>query len=96
MLSSTFQYPSGWESMVRADFTLTFIVDLLSNFRLVILWGTVLALNCAVKNFASLLTLRILLGVFESVSAPSLILVVSMWYNKKGTWSTYGTMEHPC
>jgi len=48
----------------------------------VILWGICVALNCAVKNFASLLTLRILLGVFESVSAPSLILVVGMWYKK--------------
>lgn len=51
-----------------------------------ILWGLCVTLNCAVKNFASLLTLRILLGVFESVSAPSLILIVSMWYKTSGMY----------
>lgn len=38
------------------------------------------------KNFASLLALRVLLGMFESVSAPSLILIVSMWYKKNGAY----------
>jgi MFS family permease len=52
----------------------------------VILWGICVTLNCVVKNFASLLSLRILLGVFESVSAPSLILIVSMWYKTNGMY----------
>ena len=58
---------------------------------IVILWGICVTLNCVVKNFASLISLRILLGVFESVSAPSLILVVSMWYKKTGTLLSAGS-----
>ncbi|EGD88685.2 uncharacterized protein TERG_04931 [Trichophyton rubrum CBS 118892] len=48
-----------------------------------ILWGTVVALNCAAKNFAGLLVLRLLLGCFEASVAPSLILITGMWYKKK-------------
>lgn len=39
-------------------------------------------MNCACKNFASLVALRVLLGCFESAVAPSLILVTGMWYKK--------------
>ncbi|KAI1773655.1 allantoate permease [Hypoxylon cercidicola] len=48
----------------------------------VILWGLVVALNSAAKNWAALATLRVLLGCFESAIAPALILVTSMWYKK--------------
>lgn len=41
-----------------------------SNLSIVILWGTVVALNCAAKNFAGLLVLRLLLGCFEASVAP--------------------------
>ena len=34
------------------------------------LWGFVLAMNCVCHNYASLVALRVLLGVFESVTAP--------------------------
>lgn len=33
-------------------------------------WGIVLTMNCVCKNYASLVALRVLLGVFESVTAP--------------------------
>jgi MFS family permease len=39
-------------------------------------------MNCACKNFASLVALRVLLGCFESAVAPSLILITGMWYKK--------------
>lgn len=39
-------------------------------------------MNCACKNYASLVALRVLLGCFESAVAPSLILVTGMWYKK--------------
>ncbi|EFR00101.1 allantoate permease [Nannizzia gypsea CBS 118893] len=51
--------------------------------RKFILWGTVVTLNCAAKNFAGLLVLRLLLGCFEASVAPSLILITGMWYKKK-------------
>jgi MFS family permease len=48
----------------------------------VILWGLIVTCTCASKNFAGLITLRVLLGVFESCIAPSLILITSMWYKR--------------
>ncbi|KAI1637110.1 allantoate permease [Biscogniauxia mediterranea] len=48
----------------------------------VILWGLIVALNSAAKNWAALATLRVLLGCFEAAVAPALILVTSMWYKK--------------
>jgi len=38
----------------------------------------------AAKNWAGLVTTRVLLGVFESAVAPSLMLITTMWY-KVGT-----------
>jgi hypothetical protein len=35
-------------------------------------------MNCASKNFASLVVVRVLLGVFEAAVAPSLILNTGM------------------
>lgn len=36
----------------------------------VILWGIVITLNCVCNNFASIVALRVLLGVFEAATAP--------------------------
>ncbi|ETS84022.1 hypothetical protein PFICI_05898 [Pestalotiopsis fici W106-1] len=48
----------------------------------VILWGLMVALTAAAKNWAALVTLRVLLGCFESAVAPALILITSMWYKR--------------
>jgi sugar phosphate permease len=48
----------------------------------VILWGLMVAITSAAKNWAALVTLRVLLGCFESAVAPALILITSMWYKK--------------
>ncbi|KAH8805071.1 major facilitator superfamily domain-containing protein [Xylogone sp. PMI_703] len=48
----------------------------------VICWGIVLTMNCVCHNYASLVALRVLLGVFESVTAPSLVILTSMWYKR--------------
>ncbi|KAI1338203.1 allantoate permease [Xylariaceae sp. FL0016] len=48
----------------------------------VTLWGIMVALNSAAKNWAALAALRSLLGCFEAAVAPALILVTSMWYKK--------------
>ncbi|KIX95093.1 uncharacterized protein Z520_09009 [Fonsecaea multimorphosa CBS 102226] len=49
----------------------------------VVLWGICLALNCVCKNYASLVTLRVLLGVFEACVSPAMILICTMWYKRK-------------
>ncbi|KAK5165691.1 uncharacterized protein LTR77_008614 [Saxophila tyrrhenica] len=47
---------------------------------MVALWGAIVAVTSACKNYGSLVATRVLLGCFESAVAPSLILVTSMWY----------------
>ncbi|KAI1621236.1 major facilitator superfamily domain-containing protein [Exophiala viscosa] len=48
----------------------------------VTIWGVVVTMNCVCKGFAPLVVLRVLLGVFESCVAPSLIILTSMWYTR--------------
>ncbi|EME46888.1 hypothetical protein DOTSEDRAFT_169727 [Dothistroma septosporum NZE10] len=49
---------------------------------MVFLWGVVVAVTSACKSYAALVATRVLLGVFESAVAPSLILITSMWYKR--------------
>ncbi|KAF5989871.1 allantoate permease [Fusarium bulbicola] len=46
-------------------------------------WGVVIACSAAAKNFASLMVVRFLLGVFESCVQPAFIIMTSMWYTKR-------------
>lgn len=48
----------------------------------VICWGIVIIGHAFAKNYASLMVLRALLGLFESCVAPGCTLVTGMWYNK--------------
>ncbi|KAL8685007.1 MAG: hypothetical protein Q9224_006020 [Gallowayella concinna] len=48
----------------------------------VILWGIATACTAAAHNYATLLTARIFLGIFEAAIAPCLILISSQWYTK--------------
>lgn len=50
---------------------------------MVFLWGVIVAVTSACKNYGALVATRVLLGCFESAVAPSLILVTTMWYKKK-------------
>lgn len=45
-------------------------------------WGLIVAVTSACKNYGALITTRVLLGCFESAVAPSLILIISMWYKR--------------
>ena len=45
-------------------------------------WGIVLTMNCVCHDFASLVALRVLLGCFESVTAPALVVLTGMWYKR--------------
>ncbi|KAL1953283.1 hypothetical protein VTO42DRAFT_3317 [Malbranchea cinnamomea] len=48
----------------------------------IILWGAVLALHAACKNFASLVTVRTLLGIFEACCQPTFVILSSLWYKR--------------
>lgn len=43
-------------------------------------WGAVVACSAATHNFASLMAVRFLLGMFESCVQPAFIIMTSMWY----------------
>lgn len=45
-----------------------------------LIWSVVLACHGAASSFASLLILRILLGIFESLISPGFSLLTSIWY----------------
>ncbi|KAJ4413506.1 hypothetical protein N0V82_008493 [Gnomoniopsis sp. IMI 355080] len=46
-------------------------------------WGAVLACTAACSNFAGLVTVRTLLGLFESVCQPAFIVLSSIWYRRE-------------
>lgn len=46
-------------------------------------WGTVLACTAACTNFAGLVTVRTMLGLFESACQPSFVLLSSIWYRRE-------------
>lgn len=45
-------------------------------------WGLMTTLVSTARNWATLVTLRVLLGCFESAVAPALILITTMWYKR--------------
>ncbi|KAH6605761.1 hypothetical protein Trco_004914 [Trichoderma cornu-damae] len=49
----------------------------------VLLWGVVVTSTAAAQNFAGATAIRTLLGTFEAVITPALIMITSQWYNKK-------------
>lgn len=49
---------------------------------MVFFWGVIVAVTAACTNYGALVATRVLLGVFESAVAPSLILITSMWYKR--------------
>ncbi|KAI1077434.1 MFS general substrate transporter [Whalleya microplaca] len=46
-------------------------------------WGAVLACHAACKNFAGLVTVRTLLGLFESACQPAFVVLSAMWYRRE-------------
>jgi MFS family permease len=48
----------------------------------IILWGAVVACHSACHTYAALMVVRVLLGIFESSSAVSLISISGMYYTK--------------
>ncbi|KAK2742868.1 hypothetical protein FQN55_007652 [Onygenales sp. PD_40] len=48
----------------------------------IILWGATLSLHAACKNFAGLVAVRTLLGIFEACCQPSFVILSSLWYKR--------------
>ncbi|VUC26107.1 unnamed protein product [Clonostachys rosea] len=48
----------------------------------IVLWGIILTLHAVASDYAGLLTVRFLLGVFEATVTPSFVIITSMWYRK--------------
>lgn len=44
----------------------------------IIIWGSILAFHAASTNFAGIVTLRTLLGIFEAVCQPTFLIMVSL------------------
>lgn len=49
----------------------------------IVAWGLILCLHAVAKNYAGLIALRVLLGVFESIVTPAMVLITSQWYKKE-------------
>ncbi|KAK3386189.1 major facilitator superfamily domain-containing protein [Podospora didyma] len=49
----------------------------------IVAWGAVLAATAACNNFSSLVAVRALLGLFESVCQPAFIVLSAMWYKRE-------------
>ncbi|EGV65318.1 MFS general substrate transporter [Yamadazyma tenuis ATCC 10573] len=45
-------------------------------------WGIIITCTCAAHSYAGMLVLRFLLGAFECVITPAIVLIVSMWYKR--------------
>ncbi|KAH7107946.1 MFS general substrate transporter [Auriculariales sp. MPI-PUGE-AT-0066] len=48
----------------------------------IIIWGIILACHATAKNFTVLVTLRTLLGLFETVCQPAFVYLSTMWYTR--------------
>ena len=49
----------------------------------IVLWSATLALHAACTNFASLVAVRTLLGIFEAVCQPAFLIMSGMWYKRE-------------
>lgn len=49
----------------------------------VLLWGIVVCCTAATQTFAGVAAVRTLLGMFEAVITPALVMITSQWYTRK-------------
>lgn len=69
------EYPQNWLiARVRIGKYLSFSI---------MAWGIVLACTAACHNFTGLVTVRTLLGLFESVCQPAFVVLSSTWYKRE-------------
>lgn len=46
----------------------------------IVLWGLILCLHATPANYAGFITLRTLLGIFESAVTPAMVIITGQWY----------------
>jgi sugar phosphate permease len=56
----------------------------------VLCWGITVCCSAAAQNFAGMVALRTLLGCFEAVISPALVLSTAQWYTKREAGPRYG------
>lgn len=56
----------------------------------VIMWGLILACMAGTKDFATAMTVRVFLGVFEAAVSPGFALFTSQWYTIREQGSRTG------
>lgn len=49
----------------------------------IVLWGIILCLHAVPTNYAGIITLRVILGMFESAVTPAMVFFTSQWYRKE-------------
>lgn len=77
-------------SLYAGDFYLPGLIYKADNYLYSIIWAIVLACHGATSNFAGLVSLRVLLGVFESTIGPGLSLLTGLWYKRSEHASRHG------
>ncbi|KWU44746.1 membrane transporter [Rhodotorula sp. JG-1b] len=66
----------------------------------IVAWGIVLACTAVTHNYAGLVAVRFLLGLFEACITPSFSLVTSQWYRKReqgfrtGIWFSFNAFAN--
>ena len=48
----------------------------------IFMWGALLMIQAAARNFGGLLALRVLSGAFEAIADPAFMLITSMYYTR--------------
>ncbi len=49
----------------------------------IVLWGMILCLHSSCKSYAAIITLRVILGMLESIVTPTMVLLTSQWWKKE-------------
>jgi MFS family permease len=49
---------------------------------MILVWGVLICCQAAAKNYAGILVLRFILGMFEVCISPAIILMISMFYTR--------------
>lgn len=50
---------------------------------MILIWSILLCCHAAVKNYAGMLAIRFLLGMFEASISPAIMTIVSMFYSRE-------------
>jgi MFS family permease len=48
----------------------------------IFMWGALLMMEAATKNFSGLVAIRVLSGAFEAIADPAFMLIISMYYKR--------------